>query len=425
MSRYLVIGLIVVFIVTCVGVSLIIMRGQEKSTIRLGCHVPLTGYLAKHGEWYLRGIKLAVKHFEEDYGYDVDLIIRDDESSPHRAAEVVEELCTVYNVHAIVGGYGSHIVGAASEVSERYRVVYVTNAGIADELINRGYRYFFRLNNLLSYARAQAGFCEMVGVKRVAIIYNTKVSTTDIAECVKSLLEEVGIDVVLFEGFPAGTTDFKTMLTKAMANGAEILICEGFIPDYVSCLRDCKLLGISLKAWIGFGGVVTNSFIRELGELSEYCYGTAPWARGAVAEDLRELEERFVRDYEAEYHEEPDYLVALGYSPTRILLEAVRRLVEMGRELTGDNIREELLKIDMKTLCGHVKFDGRGENIVATCLLCQIQGGKFVAVYPPERATGEPIYPAVSWGTIGKGQALSPPGLAAFSMVRIDVRAFN
>ena len=390
----------VIVIVAAVGIGVgvyLATKPRPKPTIKLGCHEPLTGALAKHGEGSLRGIKLAIKHFEEDTGYKVELIVKDDESSPEKAAEVVEELCTVYKVHAITGGYGSHIIGAASEAAERNKVIYVTSGGVASELVERGFKYFFRCTNVPGYAKAQIGFCKEKGVSKLAIIYNTKVATADLANAAKELAEKEGIEVVYFEGYPAGTTDFKPMITAAVAAGAEVLIQEGYFPDYVACIRDCKTLDAPFKAWIGCWGAMIRDFVEELGDLSEYCYGTSYWVPGAVVPELRDLEARFIEDFRNEFGRDPDYLAIIGYSHNWVLLQAIKRVLDAGKPLTSDNIREELLKIDMMTLTGPVKFDERGENIKAGFLLCQIQKGEVVCVWPPERKTGDAIYPAVPW----------------------------
>jgi len=409
----IILAVIIIVVAVGIGVGLyLVTRPGPKPTIKLGCHEPLTGALAKHGEGSLRGIKLAVKHFEEDTGYDVELIVRDDESSPERAAEVVEELCTMEKVIAITGGYGSHIIGAASEAAERNKVIYITSGGVASELVERGFKYFFRCTNVPGYAKAQIGFCKEKGVKKLAIIYNTKVATTDLAGHAKALAEEEGIEVVYYEGYPAGTADFKPMITAAVAAGAEVLIQEGYFPDYVACIRDCQTLDAPFKAWIGCWGAMIRDFIDELGDLSEYCYGTSYWVPGAVPPELKDLETRFIEDFRKEFGGDPDYLAIIGYSHTWVLLQAIKRVLDAGKPLTSDNIREELLKTDTITLMGPVKFDERGENIKAEVLLCQIQEGEFVAVWPSERKTGDAIYPAVPWRPPAASSILHHTGTA-------------
>lgn len=395
--RLLLISIAVVIIVIGGVAAWYLTRPPKPEVLKLGCHEPLSGALAKHGEGSLRGIKIAIKHFEEDYGYKVELVVYDDESSPEKAAEVVEKLCTIDKVVAITGGYGSHIVGSASEVAEKNKVIYVTSGAIAKVLTERGFKYFFRLTTLPGYAMAQVEFAAAIGIKKVAILYNTKVATTDIAIYARSLFEEKGIETVLFEGYSPGTAEFKPLLTKAIGVGAEALIVEGYFPDYVATIRDCKVLDAPFTVWIGAWGVMTHEFIKELGDLSEYVYGTSPWIKGAIAPELRDEEERFIKDHVEEFEVEPDYLSVIGYSHTRVLLEAIRRVIEAGLPLTSDNIREEMLRIDMITLAGAVKFDESGNNVKYTVLLLQIQKGEFVAIWPPERKTGDAVYPATPW----------------------------
>jgi len=81
------------------------------STIKLGAHAPQSGALAKHGIEQIKGIRLAAEDFEKKAKVKVELIVYDDESNPQKAVSAVEKLAGVDKVNAIVGGYGSNLVG--------------------------------------------------------------------------------------------------------------------------------------------------------------------------------------------------------------------------------------------------------------------------------------------------------------------------
>ena len=88
--------------------------------IRLGAHAPETGSLAKHGQEQVKGIRVAADEFTRRTGTPVDLKVYDDESQPQKAVAAVEKLAGIEKVSGIVGGYGSNLVGPASEAAERY-----------------------------------------------------------------------------------------------------------------------------------------------------------------------------------------------------------------------------------------------------------------------------------------------------------------
>ncbi|HKD57663.1 MAG TPA: branched-chain amino acid ABC transporter substrate-binding protein, partial [Hyphomicrobiaceae bacterium] len=44
-----------------------------------------------------------------------------------------------------------------------------------------------------------------------------------------------------------------------------------------------------------------------------------------------------------------------------------------------------------------VKFDDKGQNVLASSLITQMQGGKYVPVWPKDRAVGELKLPYKGW----------------------------
>ena len=121
-------------------------QAQEK--IVLGSHLPLTGKLARVGTGMHEGITVAVDMFnrENDGKYKVELVTIDDETSPAKAVAAVEKLAGE-GVGALTGGYGSNIIGPASEAANKADLVYITSGGVAPGLSKRGHKGFFRINN--------------------------------------------------------------------------------------------------------------------------------------------------------------------------------------------------------------------------------------------------------------------------------------
>jgi branched-chain amino acid transport system substrate-binding protein len=163
------------------------VSASAAEAVRLGAHAPQTGALATHGIEQIKGIRLGAEDFEKAHpGVKVQLFVYDDESTPQKAVAAVEKLAGIEKVNAIVGGYGSNLVGPASEVSERYDVPYMTTGAVDTKLTAKKFKNFFRLNYMPGYASAQSGAMkEVLGAKKVAVLYNSQSATTEIAEVVR------------------------------------------------------------------------------------------------------------------------------------------------------------------------------------------------------------------------------------------------
>ncbi len=365
--------------------------------VRLGAHAPQTGSLAKHGIEQMKGIRAAAEDFEKRTGVKVELVGYDDESQPQKAVAAVEKLAGVEKVNAIVGGYGSNLVGPASEAAERYDTPYMTTGAVDTKLTAKGFKNFFRLNNMPGYAAAQAnGIRDLFHAKSVAILYNSQSATTEIAEALRSQLSRGGIAVPVFEKFEKGTTNYKPLLLKVKDAGAEVLLVEGYFPDYVGTIKDAKILALPVKAYVGAWGIGTPEFTRELGPMAEYVYGTSIWEMGTAPASVRPEEARIVAAYRAKFHEDPSYIAMLGWLSAQYMLEAVVK-GGAGGAYSPEKTRQALRAMDAVTPIGRVAFDDRGDPRHFTAVLFQTLKGNQVVVYPRDRATGSVVYPAVPW----------------------------
>ncbi|RMG60499.1 MAG: amino acid ABC transporter substrate-binding protein [Deltaproteobacteria bacterium] len=368
-------------------------------TVKIGVQYPLTGKLAKHGQGCLEGAQIAFDEFNSRGGkLKAKMIVVDDESSPQKGVAAVEKLIAREGVIGINGGYGSHIIGPSSETAAQYGVAYLSVGGVSSKLTARGLKNYYRVNNIPGYAKAQLGLIRDVfsGEKKVAIISNSKVATLDIANNIKKMLESEKIPVVFFEKFAAKTTNFDPLLLKVKESGANILIVEGYFPDYVATIRSAKTLGVKLDAYIGAWGVGSPEFIKELGPLSNYIYGTSLWEKGTAPKEARDEEKTFVDLFVKKFGKDPSYLSMLGYIGAKLMLEAAERAFERGK-LNREGLLEELRKTDRVTPIGRVAFDEKGDPKYFTCLIIQIRGNDFTVVYPEDRKNADAVYPAVPW----------------------------
>ena len=382
-------------LVLAAGLAAAWTQAGAAPAIKLGAHAPETGSLAKHGQEQVKGIRVAADEFTRRTGIAVDLKVYDDESQPQKAVAAVEKLAGIEKVAGIVGGYGSNLVGPASEAAERYDTPYMTTGAVDTKLTARHFKNFFRLNYMPGYAAAQANTIrELFQAKKVAILFNSQSATTEIAEAVKGQLAAGGVQVPVFEKFEKGTTNYKPLLLKARDAGCEVLLVEGYFPDYVGTIKDAKILALPVKAYVGAWGIGTPEFIRELGPMSEYVYGTSIWEMGTAPKAARAEEARFVEAYRARFKEDPSYIAMLGYLSAEYMLDAIAK----GGGAAA-RTRDLLRAMDAVTPIGRVAFDEKGDPRHFTAVLFQTRAGKQVVVYPRDRAGGEAKYPAVPWST--------------------------
>ncbi len=380
------------------GVALATLAGvacAQAETFVLGSHVPLTGNLARVGKGMDEGIAVAAAMANEAHKGRHTFEIRkiDDETSPAKAVAAVEKLAAE-GVVAFTGGYGSNIIGPASEAADKAGRVYMTSGGVAPGLTKRGLKTFFRVNNEDGYGRAMVGLFRDMGVAKVSVVYLNKEATVSIARYVEKSLKEQKVDVVMNE-FDETTKDFKSIINRVkLSDRPDAIAMIGYENDYVGILRAAAVLKPDLKATVGVWSLATSQMNSEFNDLMQNVYGTAllPYPVTFSGEEAV----RFGETYQKLHGKEADYLGQFGYVQTKVLIEAIVRAHDKGTLKTG-GLADEVRATRADTLLGEVVFDAGGDNPNFAHRMGQHQGKRVEIVWPAAAATGKIRFPGVSW----------------------------
>jgi ABC-type branched-subunit amino acid transport system substrate-binding protein len=134
----------------------------------------------------------------------------------------------------------------------------------------------------------------------------------------------------LYELFPPNTTDFAATLTKIQANEPDILLagCYGQDPGFL--LDQSQTAGLN-SLMFGFeftpdGVNASNGAYDSVGWTFAYDYFDA----GNPVSPLAKL---FVREFEAEYGEAPDFYAANFYENVLVMWEVIRRVLATGGDI--------------------------------------------------------------------------------------------
>jgi branched-chain amino acid transport system substrate-binding protein len=350
-----------------------------------------TGVLAAQGLAVARGIQIAVDGANARGGVagrPIRLLERDDEGKPERAIAAAEELTARQRVAALVGGYVDSLVGPVSEVAERARVPYVATASLDERLVQRGYRYFFRVSSLPPYVDATVGLLrDVVRPARVAVLHSATPGASQLAARQRDGLTAAGIQVAVFEPFSPGLADFTPLLGRARDRDVEVLVSDAFFADHLLLVRQLARAGWAPRGFIGAFGLEFPEVIRELGPAAEGLLGTTAWQPGVFVAAADAESRAFVAAYRARFAREPVPLSMHGYAAARAVLAA------LAAATGGEALRDALARVDVETPLGRVRFGPTGDPLHYQRVVVQIQSGRHVVVYPPAAATAKLVYP--------------------------------
>jgi branched-chain amino acid transport system substrate-binding protein len=375
--------------------------------IRIGASLALTGSYVVFGQNQHRGYKLCEKHVNEKggvLGRKIEFVLYDDQSEPATGVRLYERLITQDKVDVVIGPYSSPITEAVADVNEKFKMPMVAPGAAATSIFKRGRKFVFMvlppgevdLEGLIDIAARK-------GLKTVAVIHQDVIAARATAQGAIELGKKKGLEVVLVEAYPPGTTDFSALLAKVRAANPDVLAAATYFEDTVAITRQMKDLSVNPKMYGLTTGVDSLRFYELLGRTAEFVYGVTPWVpelvelrAGGLIPIARQYPgaREFVESYKKEFPgADLSYHSAAGYGGCQILVEAIRR----AGSLDSEKLREAILKMDYNTVFGGFRVDRDGLQTAHKMVMFQWQDGKKVIVWPEELAPGKPRFPTPPW----------------------------
>ncbi len=370
------------------------LPAPAQTPIRIGASMSVTGSYAKPGTYQKQGYDVCIDELNAKgglLGRKVELVIYDDQSMPATAVKLYEKLITEDKVDAVMGPYSSAVSEAVANVTEKYKKVMVAPLAATTSIFKKGRKYIFMMiTPAESYLDGLVDMAAKRGLKTIAIINEDtlfpKASATGTAETAKKR----GMQVVLQEAYPKGNTDFSALLVKIKAANPDVIAAGTYFDDAVAITRQMKELNVNPKMFgLTVGGDIPE-FYELLKQNAEYVYGSTQWDDSLPYPGQKE----FLAAYKKKFNnQEPSYHTAAGYAGCLVYAEAVKR----AGTLDSDRVREQLLKMEIRTAFGDYKVDADGFQLAHKMVMLQWQDGKRVVVWPDDLAGGKPRYPTPEW----------------------------
>ncbi len=366
-----------------------------QTPIKIGASMSVTGTYAKPGTYQKQGYDVCIDELNAKggiLGRKVELVIYDDQSTPATAVRLYEKLITEDKVDAVMGPYSSAVSEAVANVTEKYKKVMVAPLAATTSIFKKGRKYIFMvITPAENYLDGLIDMAAKRGLKTVAIIHEDTLFPKASASGTVEAAKKRGMQVVLQEAYPKGNTDFSALLVKIKAANPDVIAAGTYFDDAVAITRQMKELNVNPKMFgLTVGGDLPE-FYDLLKQNAEYVYGSTQWDESLPYPGQKE----FLAAYKAKFKgQEPSYHTAAGYAGCLIYAEAVKK----AGTLDADKVRDQLLKMEIKTAFGEYKVEPDGFQIAHKMVMLQWQDGKRIVVWPDDLANGKMRYPTPEWG---------------------------
>ncbi|MDQ6710101.1 MAG: amino acid ABC transporter substrate-binding protein [Candidatus Dormibacteraeota bacterium] len=376
--------------------------------IVFGAAVSFTGAQSKEGALTKQGYDLWKDWIDKQGGivvnnvkHPVQIKYEDDQSNANLSATLVQKLITDEKAQFILGPYGSAASATDAVIAEKNGIPMVEANGAAQSIFSHGYKYTFGvLSPAFKYLTVVLEMASTLSPKptTVAILSANDSFSVEVARAVTEYAPTKGMTVVFNKQYPAAAPDVSGLVSQAKAANPDIVINSGHLAEAIAINKAAKQLSFDAKIFAYSVGPSTPDFIKALGADANYVYDGSQWTPQVKYSPSFFLSVAdYVKAYEQKYSstEPPDYHVA---ESTAACL-AFQKALENAGSLDPTKVRDALVKLDVMTFFGQIKFDDRGINIYKPMVVEQIQKGVHYTVFPADVANGKPQYPTPAWSS--------------------------
>ncbi len=200
--------------------------------VKLGLVAAITGSSALSGESIKRGLEVAIDEINANGGVmggrPIELVIRDDESTPAKGVAATRELIEREQVAAIFGGLDSPVslamLPVIHELETPYMGVWAAATGITRNDFDPNYAFRVSANDnivdnfLTRYAQQEKG-ASKIGL----VLINNPWGESN-QKGFEEWAPKYGLEIVGIEKFNDGDTDISAQLGRLQSGGAETLL---------------------------------------------------------------------------------------------------------------------------------------------------------------------------------------------------------
>lgn len=407
-------GQFLIFLLACFFLCANISWGQEDQTIRIVSSLPLTGSSRVQSETMVLGIKMALEEANYQAGpFKIEYNSWDDASAqagtwdPAKEKDNASRAASDPDVMAYIGTYNSGAAKIAIPILNQADLVMVspanTYSGLTKEgLGERGEPQIYYPKGFRNFCRvvpaddlqglAGAWWAKELGCQKAFILSDKELYGRGLARVFNEGCGRLGLQVVGDEGIDYKAQDFRAVVNKVKASGADVVYFGGITQNGAGKLVKDLRSGGYQGYFMSPDGTKEDAFIKSAGPASEGCLVTLG---GLPPEQMGPDAQAWYRAYRNKYHSEPEAYAIYSYEATKVVLAGIAKAKIKDRT----KIREAIMgTTDYQGLLGTWSFDKQGDTTLTSMSGFKVVKGdfKFTKALEPkftDHASQGPINP--------------------------------
>jgi len=339
--------------------------------VRIGFHVPLTGFAASDGMSAMRGAELAVEQINAAGGVNgrkVELVVQDDQARADQAVPLANKYVGD-GVKIMVSGSFSAPTRAAASVFQAAQIPYISAYAIHPDITRAG-NYVFRTaftGEVQGRAAAKVAG-DLLKKKKVTLLILNNDFGQSLAAGFKESAPRFGLQIVSEYTFGMQDRQFGAIVASVRKDDPEAIFLVGYYFNGGPLVAQLRAAGIKAQI-IGTEGFDSQHFLNIVKDAGEGLIVATALDRGTKSATTR----KFIDDFETKYKTAADMIAASTHTAVNIAAEAVRRAGPTDTAKMRSAIAE--LK-NFEVTAGRLSFNELGESYKPAQIQV-IKGGKY------------------------------------------------
>ena len=328
---------------------------RSEETIKLGFIGPLSGGNAQQGLGARNGFLLAIEQANASgFPYKIEGVVMDDAADPQTGVAAALKLLNDSALVGAIGHWNSSVALATTPIFQRYSTPFIIWGAISPKITEQNLPVVTRVTPTLVNENAPlaAWLANDMGVKKIAIVSDTTDYGQANIQWFGKFFTETGGEVIATDAVPAGTTDYRAILTRIVGLSPDALYFGGVIAEAGILRKQMVELGLTIPM-VGISGFYDPEFITIAGDAANGTMVSYP--KSASNKKL----DKMMADYEArKFSEQTSPYTKYAYDAVNIMLEAIKAHGFQDKSVLAKAIRE----INYDGVLGTTTFDEQGQT---------------------------------------------------------------
>ncbi len=365
-------------------------RAQGKP-IRIGYISPLTGPLAPFGEtdkYTVARIQTLLKDGLTINGtrHPVEILVRDSQSNPNKAAELAGNLILNEKVALMLPASTTDAINPVADQCELNGVPCLSSqapwqsfvfprGGSADKPFKWTYHFFWGLEDVL--ATFTSMWAQVPTNRKVGMLFPRNADGEAWGNKEWGLppaVTKAGFQTVIPSSFQPLTNDFSAQIAEFKKNGVEIVGGITYPVDLKTFITQARQQQFKPKVVTVAAALLFPSGVESMGDLGNGMSTEVWWTPAFPFKSslTGETGQKLAADWEAEMKKQWTQPLGYAHALWEVALDALKRAKD---PTSREAIRQAIIETDLTTMAGPIKFKGGPTpNICKT----PIVGGQWV-----------------------------------------------